>query len=112
MKNKEQIKYTYLHRRAFMDVVETLILSSEEKTALLQKAAIHDLDKMAMYLFYSVKDTHTFHRANVSHHTGGFKKKYAGETTVTPEMRLGPVRNGGRLGMCQIYKTRQTVKCI
>lgn len=88
MKNKEQIKYTYLHRRAFMDVVQTLILSSEEKTALLQKAVIHDLDKMAMYLFHSVKDTHTFHRANVSHHTGGFKKKYAGETTVTPEMRL------------------------
>lgn len=70
MENKEFILYTYMHRRAFKYVVQTMVDDEGEKKALLERAKYHDLDKQLLYFLIDKKAASEYHRGHSSHHMG------------------------------------------
>ena len=62
MKNKDRIKYTLDHRKAFR-VVERRLLGHNTVRSL-----FHDLDKVFLYLFFDYKKVHNWHRHHSRHH--------------------------------------------
>lgn len=68
MKNLEYLKYTYLHRRAFVYTVNKLITDIELKKELLKRAEVHDMDKMISYLFREKKQSSELHKKTANHH--------------------------------------------
>ena len=69
LKNFEYCKYTYLHRKALTHYIEkNKYLEPEEKKALLERARVHDIDKLTLYLFRDKEKASKYHRENTSHH--------------------------------------------
>lgn len=68
MKNFEYLKYTYLHRRAFVYTVNKLISNPDLRDALLKRAETHDMDKMISYLFHEKEYSSKLHRSTAPHH--------------------------------------------
>ena len=68
LKNFEYLKYTYLHRRAFVYTINKLITDSELKTELLKRSETHDMDKMISYLFCEKKYSSELHKNTAQHH--------------------------------------------
>ncbi len=68
MKNFEWCQYTYRHRRAFEYCVRKLIKDPALREEMLRRAAIHDMDKMVMYLFMEQKDAQIMHTKTQPHH--------------------------------------------
>lgn len=71
MKNLGYLQYTYLHRKAFSYTLKHKVeefLTEDEKIEMNQRAKVHDMDKMVLYLVMEKKDAHTFHRAHQPHH--------------------------------------------
>jgi hypothetical protein len=69
LKNFEYCKYTYLHRKALTHYIEkNKYLEPEEKKALLERAKVHDMDKLTLYLFRDKEKASKYHRENTSHH--------------------------------------------
>lgn len=68
LKNFEYLKYTYLHRKAFVYTVNKLISDIELKKELLKRAETHDMDKMISYLFCEKKYSSELHRKTAQHH--------------------------------------------
>lgn len=75
LKNLENIKYTYLHRKALTYYIENnKYLSDYEREELLKRAKIHDMDKMVLYLFWDKKEASKYHREHNPHHISEFIK--------------------------------------
>ena len=77
----EIFKYTYLHRKAFNKMKYKIIKILEKKRdeddiewlgvmSDLYESSVswHDMDKIILYLCFSKRETHIFHRANSRHH--------------------------------------------
>lgn len=77
-KNKGFLEYTYLHRKAFAFLVETLIKNPDDKKELRKRAEVHDLDKSLMYTMLEKKDASEIHRSTARHHmeNDGEKDRY------------------------------------
>lgn len=78
IKNFNYCMYTYLHRKALEYYIRTCDkLGKLEKSELLKRVKIHDMDKLTLYLFWDKKDASKFHRETVSHHIkNDILKKY------------------------------------
>lgn len=63
IKNKDRIKYTLAHRKAFR-LVEKQLLGYNTVRSL-----FHDLDKVFLYPFFEYKTVHNFHGRHAHHHT-------------------------------------------
>ena len=71
LKNKEYIKYTLRHKKAFLEVERELL----GKNTL--SGYLHDLDKVFLYMLFSKDKVHNFHRKHSKHHTiKACKKKH------------------------------------
>ena len=65
-------QYTWLHRRALMYYIQdNRFLTEEERKELLDRAMIHDMDKMTLYLFWNKQDASDYHRSTAGHHLKG-----------------------------------------
>lgn len=77
----ETFKYTHLHRIAFNKMKHNIINIIQENRVVADEEWIgvisdlyepsvswHDMDKIILYLCFSKRDTHIFHRANSRHH--------------------------------------------
>lgn len=62
MKNKNKIKYTADHRKAFRKVEKQLLGHNTIRSI------FHDLDKMILYMIFDYKKVHDFHRNHARHH--------------------------------------------
>lgn len=63
IKNKERIKYTLAHRKAFRKIEKELLGYNTVRIL------FHDLDKVFLYPFFDYKKVHNFHRNHAKHHT-------------------------------------------
>lgn len=68
MKNFDFCKYTYIHRKIVMALVEKYITNKQDKIVMINRAELHDMDKMVAYLLYDKKTCSQLHRENSSHH--------------------------------------------
>lgn len=68
MKNLKWCIYTYRHRKAFEYCVHKYIREPALKTEMLRRAAVHDMDKMIMYLFMDQKTAQEMHVNTQPHH--------------------------------------------
>ena len=62
MKNKDRIKYTLDHRKAFRKVEKQLLGHNTVR------GLFHDLDKVFLYSFFDYKKVHNWHRHHSRHH--------------------------------------------
>lgn len=75
LKNLNYIQYTYLHRKSLYYFIKTnKYLNEEDRKLLLQRAKIHDMDKMVLYLFWEKKDASKYHREHNAHHVSEYIK--------------------------------------
>ncbi len=68
MKNLKWCIYTYRHRRAFGYCVQRYIHEPVLREEMLRRAAVHDMDKMIMYLFMDQKSAQEMHVKTQPHH--------------------------------------------
>ena len=68
MKNLKWCIYTYRHRKAFEYCVHKYIREPALKPEMLRRAAVHDTDKMIMYLFMDQKSAQEMHVKTQPHH--------------------------------------------
>lgn len=68
MKNLKWCIYTYRHRRAFEYCVRKYIHEPALRGEMLSRAAVHDMDKMIMYLFMDQKAAQEMHVKTKPHH--------------------------------------------
>lgn len=68
MKNFEYCKYTYIHRKIVMALVEKYVTNEIDKKEMIKRAEAHDMDKMVTYLFYDKISCVKMHRENNAHH--------------------------------------------
>lgn len=68
MKNFEYCKYTYIHRKIVMALVEKYITNEVDKKEMIRRAEAHDMDKLVTYLFYDKITCVKMHRENNAHH--------------------------------------------
>lgn len=62
IKNKDRIKYTLAHRKAFRSVEKQLLGYNTVRSL------FHDLDKVFLYSIFEYKTVHNFHRNHAHHH--------------------------------------------
>lgn len=62
MKNKDRIKYSMDHRKAFQKVEKQLLGHNTVR------GLFHDLDKVILYHFFDYKKVHNWHRNYAKHH--------------------------------------------
>lgn len=62
MKNKDRIKYSMDHRKAFRKVEKQLLGHNTVRSL------FHDLDKVILYHFFDYKKVHNWHRNHAKHH--------------------------------------------
>ena len=62
MKNKDRIKYTLNHRKAFRQVEKQLLGYNTIRSL------FHDFDKVILYNFFDYKKVHNWHRNHMRHH--------------------------------------------
>lgn len=60
--NKERVKYSLNHRKAFREVEKQLLGHNTFRSL------FHDLDKVILYNFFDYKQVHNFHRNHMRHH--------------------------------------------
>jgi hypothetical protein len=63
MKNKDRIKYTLDHRKAFRKIEKQLLGYNTIRSL------FHDLDKVFLYMFFDYKKVRQWHRNHMPHHT-------------------------------------------
>ena len=68
MRNLEWCIYTYRHRRAFEYCVRRYITEPSLRAEMLKRAAVHDMDKMLMYLFMDQRAAQEMHTRTQPHH--------------------------------------------
>ncbi len=68
MKNLKWCIYTYRHRRAFEYCVRKYIHEPALREEMLRRAAVHDMDKMIMYLSMDQKEAQEMHVKTQPHH--------------------------------------------
>ena len=68
MKNLKWCIYTYRHRKAFEYCVRKYIQEPVLREEMLRRAAVHDMDKMIMYLFMDQKSAQEMHVRIQPHH--------------------------------------------
>ena len=68
MRNLEQCKYTYVHKKIMEYMVEKYCVDEYVKTEMLKRIKNHDMDKLTSYLFYPKPVAAKNHRANMPHH--------------------------------------------
>ena len=74
MKNFEYCKYTYLHRRALLHYIQkNQYLTNDEKIILIERAKVHDMDKMTLYFFREKEKASKYHREHATHHIKHWK---------------------------------------
>ena len=65
MKNMQWCIYTYRHRKAFEYCVRKYIHEPALREEMLRRAAVHDMDKMIMYLLMDQKDSSAWQKASI-----------------------------------------------
>lgn len=65
--DKQAIKYTWEHKKAFLKVEKELL----HKNSL--RAYLHDIDKLFLYLFMDKKKAHGIHRNFARHHKNNMR---------------------------------------
>lgn len=68
MRNLEWCIYTYRHRRAFEYCLRRYVHEPSLREEMLKRAAVHDMDKMLMYLFMDQKAAQDIHTGMQPHH--------------------------------------------
>lgn len=68
MLNKKYLEYTFMHRKAFLFVVNKLIKNPVDKDIMLIRAKWHDLDKAFLYTLIDKKTASAYHRRTAPHH--------------------------------------------
>lgn len=68
MNNYDWCVYTYKHRIAFEYITNKLIKDPILKEKMLQRAKVHDMDKMLMYLFMDQYKAQEIHVKQKTHH--------------------------------------------
>lgn len=68
MKNFEWCVYTYKHRKAFEYVSRLLIGDGVKLEKMLERARLHDLDKLLMYQYLEWEDCLDYHVHHRAHH--------------------------------------------
>jgi|GEM_PF-2400323 hypothetical protein len=68
MKNRDWLVYTYRHRRAFEAMARCLISDPELLRRMLERARVHDMDKMLLYLFLDQHSAQHLHVMTARHH--------------------------------------------
>lgn len=68
MKNLKWCIYTYRHRKAFEYCVRKYIHQPGLREEMLKRAAVHDMDKMIMYLLMEQKEAQELHVKRQPHH--------------------------------------------
>ncbi len=76
MENLNYIEYTLKHRVALKCCIEKYCNTSDKKK-LLERAKIHDMDKVIMYLYMTKKGVNLIHRNGVRHHFNSNIKDYS-----------------------------------
>lgn len=76
MENLNYIEYTLKHRVALKCCIEKYCNTSDKKK-LLERAKIHDMDKVIMYLYMTKKEVNLIHRNGVRHHFNSNIKDYS-----------------------------------
>ena len=69
--------YTYLHRKSFLwFILNNKYLTDDERKALIERAKVHDMDKMLNYVLYEgmKKECSAAHRSLVPHHRESCKR--------------------------------------
>ncbi len=75
MENLNYIEYTLKHRVALKCCIEKYC-NTIDKKELLERAKIHDMDKVIMYLYMTKKEANLIHRSGVRHHFNSNIKDY------------------------------------
>lgn len=68
MRNMDWLIYTHRHRQAFRYCVEKLITDPGLRQRMLDRAEVHDMDKMVMYLFMDQHSAQLLHVSTQPHH--------------------------------------------
>lgn len=68
MKNFEQCKYTYAHKKIIEFMLPKYIQDENVLGVMLDRVKNHDMDKMTAYLFWDVLPCHKIHRDSMPHH--------------------------------------------
>jgi hypothetical protein len=69
MRNFGYARYTYLHRLALKHYIsKNDNLTPEETVILLERADVHDMDKLTLYLFWEKEEASKYHRKTSRHH--------------------------------------------
>jgi len=85
MKNFEYCVQIYKHRLALKKLIENNeYLRDETKEQLLERASVHDMDKMVMCLFWGRDEAEKYHRESAYHHyiDKGVIRKYVENVTL------------------------------
>ena len=73
--NLDYSKYTYLHRKALgYYIKKNAFLTDEDRLALLNRAKVHDMDKLTLYQIWDKKKASDYHRTHASHHVSELRK--------------------------------------
>ena len=75
MRNFDYCAYTYRHRKALVYTINKIIKDENVKNIMLEKAKIHDMDKMVLYLFIEKSVASDYHRRTASHHVNSEAEK-------------------------------------
>lgn len=67
MKNKEYIKYSWEHKKAFLKIEKSI------RGHITIRGLLHDLDKIIMYPFLDKATVNAIHRKYAGHHLRKFK---------------------------------------
>lgn len=70
MLNGGYLQYTYMHRKAFVFVVNKIVKDEAQKKELLRRAEFHDMDKMLLYTLIEKEASSAYHRKTAAHHMG------------------------------------------
>ncbi len=68
LRNLDYCIYTYLHRKELVYRINRSSLSAKDKEALLDRAEVHDIDKLVMYPVMTVEEVTAIHTKHARHH--------------------------------------------
>lgn len=91
MKNFDWLVYTYKHRRTIEYLIQELPLDEALRNEMLERAKIHDVDKLMMYMFLSQEESQKYHVMHRAHHLDNtLPKSYADYVETVIDFESAP----------------------
>ena len=75
MKNFENCKYTYAHKKVIEFMVQKYIKDEDVRKEMMKRAKLHDMDKLTTYLFWNKDICSNVHRDLMPHHVNSINKE-------------------------------------